>query len=395
LHPLIRLINKHEKIAIGLMSGTSMDGIDSALVKIAGAGPDSHVELVDFCSYPYPPRLGAELLKVSQPGNGSTDKICRLNRVVGEYFADAAMEICKQAQFNIAKVDFIGSHGQTICHVPEKILYFDKPANSTLQIGEPAVIASRTGCITVSNFRTADMARGGEGAPLVPYFDYLMFQSEQRNRVILNIGGIANITVLKKGGTINDVIAFDTGPGNMVINALMRKLYHQDFDENGAVALAGNVSEQLLTRLLQHPFFARRPPRSTGRKDFGHLFVDQIMMGADELQLTSPDIIATATALTARSIADAMQYSSISIEEVDELIVSGGGFHNQALLQLLRSNFCNSTIVGTEAFNIPGDAKEAICFAVLANDALAGKATSLPSVTGATQPAILGAIYYG
>jgi len=393
MHPFVRLLNKKERIVVGLMSGTSMDGIDSALVQIKADGANTEFELINFQTFPYPDQLRNDLMAISQPGQGRVDQICRLNFVVGEYFADAVFNICRLSNFDISQLDLIGSHGQTIHHLPDKQKYLNKMTGATLQIGEPAVIANRTGCITVANFRYADMALGGQGAPLVPYFDYLRFKSDDLNRTILNIGGIANFTILKKKTTVDDVLAYDTGPGNMVINALMKKLYDQPYDENGAIALKGNVSERLLSILLQHDYFNKPIPKSTGREEFGDSYVDPVLISSNELKLKSEDIIATVTELTARSIADALRFSSLSLNAVDELIISGGGVHNQAIMNSLGKYFYNSRILKTDDFNIPGDAKEAICFAVLANETIAGNPANLPTVTGANRAAKLGAIY--
>jgi anhydro-N-acetylmuramic acid kinase len=314
--------------------------------------------------------------------------------VVGEYFADAVLEICRLSNIDVSQVDLIGSHGQTIHHLPVTARSYNKAIKSTLQIGEPAVIANRTGCTTVANFRYADMALGGEGAPLVPYFDYLQFKSNESNRIILNLGGIANITILKKNCTDADVLAYDTGPGNMVIDALIKKFYNREYDEDGSTALKGKISEQLLSILLKHPFFKKAIPRSTGREEFGNLFVEQVLAAGNKLQLRPEDIIATVTELTACSIAQSLKFSPLQIEQVDELIVSGGGIHNQAIMKSLSRYFYNSKILRTDDFNIPGDAKEAICFAVLANETIAGNRANLPSATGAKQQTILGSVYF-
>jgi len=394
MHPLVKLFYKDEKLAVGLMSGTSMDGIDSALVHIKNSGINTEFDLINFETFPYPEQLRNALLDVSQPGRGSVDEICRLNFVVGEYFADAVLEICRTANLAISEVDLIGSHGQTVQHLPDQISYLNKSTRSTLQIGEPAVIANRTGCVTVANFRYADLAQGGQGAPLVPYVDHLRFSSKDLNRIILNIGGIANITILKKNCQVDDILAYDTGPGNMVINALMEKLYQQQYDENGAIALKGTVSEKLLSMLLQHQYFNKAIPKSTGREEFGKSYVDSVLTTSNELKLPPEDIIATVTELTARSIAEALKNSILSINHIDELIVSGGGVHNQAIMKSISRHFYNSKILKTDEFNFSGDAKEAICFAILANETIAGNSANLPSVTGAKRRTILGSVYF-
>ncbi|MFZ5518110.1 MAG: anhydro-N-acetylmuramic acid kinase [Candidatus Zhuqueibacterota bacterium] len=394
MHPLVRILNKDTRLAIGLMSGTSMDGIDAALVQIKGSGESTSLELIHFAMLPYPDTLREALLTMSQPGNGTVEQICQMNFIVGEYFADAALEICRQAGIDERQVDFIGSHGQTVHHLPTPRRVFDKWSRSTLQIGESGIIANRTGIVTVANFRSADMAENGQGAPLIPNFDYLLFQSKEKNRVLLNIGGIANYTILKKGGEKADVIAYDTGPGNMVINALMKILFNQDFDEDGAVALRGIVAEEVLNELKQHEYFSKAIPKSTGREEFGNTFVLKLLERTEKLRLSSEDIIATATELTAWAIADAFKFSAVHLNEVDELIVSGGGVYNRAMMASLKRKFRNSQVLTTTDFGIPADAKEAICFAVLANETISGNPANLPTVTGASRSVILGTISF-
>ncbi len=389
-----QILHKKEILTIGLMSGTSMDGIDAALVRLRGNGEKTNVDLLHFMTYEYPADLRDKLLQISQVGAGSVEQICTLNFVVGEYFSDAALEICRQGDIDPANLDLIGSHGQTIHHLPNRTKVYNKFIGSTLQIGEPAVIANRTGILTVANFRSADMAVGGQGAPLIPYFDYLVFQSNQKNRVILNIGGISNFTVLKRNCSRNSVIAYDTGPGNMVINSLMKNLFDKEFDESGKIALSGKVSNQLLENLKKHPYFEKSIPKSTGREKFGDVFVSEILKKAGKLRLTKEDIIATVTELTSWSIADALKYSSLDISDVDELIVSGGGVHNKVIMASLKEKFNHSKILSTDDFGISSDAKEAICFAVLANETISGNPANVSSVTGAKRPAILGTISY-
>jgi anhydro-N-acetylmuramic acid kinase len=392
LHPFIKLINKHEKLVIGLISGTSLDGIDAALVKIAGKGANTKIKLLNFQTYPYPDRLKANLLRISQPGNGTVDEICQMNFVLGEYFAEAVHSICRASNTEISEVDLVGSHGQTIHHLPDERIIFDKRIRATLQIGEPSVIANRTGIITVANFRSADLALQGQGAPLIPYFDYLIFQSKSYNRVILNIGGIANVTILRKDCSIDDVLAYDTGPGNMVIDALMRRLFDKEYDHDGVTACSGTISEKLLSELLAHPFFQKPIPKSTGREEFGDSFVNSIIRRGEHYRLTSEDIVATVTELTARSIVDSLKFAEVALEEVDELLTSGGGSHNKTIISSLKRYFSKSEVGTTDRFDIPVDAKEAICFAVLANETVSGNPGNLPSVTGAKRQAILGTI---
>ncbi len=292
MHRLFAIFQKLEKRIIGLISGTSADGIDAALVRIRGhAGdklePHERLQIEAFATFPYPPELREQLLAASLPGAGTVDLICRLNIAIGECFAQAALQIIQQAGVKPQDIDLIGSHGQTIHHLPFAEPLAGIPTSGTLQIGEPSVIAKRTGIITVADFRAADMALGGQGAPLVPFLDYMVFHSAELTRGVLNIGGIANLTVLKKGGTLNEVIAFDTGPGNMVIDALAQKFFGKPFDESGALAARGKVSENLLAELLQHPYFAKPIPKSTGREEFGAAYCEQLIQRAAHLQLAT------------------------------------------------------------------------------------------------------------
>ncbi len=377
---------------IGLMSGTSMDGIDCSLVRIENSGFETKIDLLCFLTIPFPESVKERLLKMSQAEKWSVDEICKANYAVSELYSDSIFRVCQASKIDIKQIDLIGSHGQTIRHLPTPQDYFDKNVRSTLQIGEPAVIASRTRVVTVSNFRAADMAVGGEGAPLVPYFDYLMFNSKKENCVILNIGGIANITVIPKCSSIDEIVAFDTGPGNMVINALMQKLFDKDFDDAGKHAANGSISKDLLQLLLDHPYFQKGLPKSSGREEFGQTFVDEILKINEELNLKSNDLIATVTELTAASIAKGVALTRLRLRDVDQLIVSGGGVHNKTLMQQLKRKFNQAQILMSDQFGIPADAKEAICFAVLANETICGNPANIPTVTGARRKQILGSI---
>lgn len=372
-----------------------MDGIDAALTRIKNFGLDTEVELIYFQMFPYPDALRKRLLEIAESGKTTAAELCQLNFVIGEYFADAAINICRNAHFDLSKIDLIGSHGQTIQHLPNEVSMMNKLIRSTLQIGEPSVIANRFGCVTVGNFRSADIALGGQGAPLVPYVDYILFRSDELNRVILNIGGIANLTVLRQGCSASEVMAFDSGPGNMVIDALVSHFYGLPYDEDGHIASQGSVAQQLLLDILKHPYFNRPIPKSTGREEFGRPFIDHILSIAGKFSLPPQDIIATVTELTAHSIARAMMLTGIAISQVHELIVGGGGVNNRTLMNSLAKHFYASKVLRSDAFGIPADAKEAISFAILANETVAAIPNNLPSVTGSQRPAILGAMYFG
>lgn len=394
MHPFYQIYNKEERIVAGLMSGTSLDGIDTALVKIFNSGKNTHFELIDFQTTGFTDQLRAKLSQISQAGSGSVDDICRIDTVLAEYYLDAVCSICEKSKIKISDLDLIGTHGQTIHHLPNAEKYLGKNSRSTFQIGNPALIASRSGVITVGNFRQADIALGGQGAPLVPYVDYILFRSEEFDRVLLNIGGIANITILPAGCREKDVLAYDTGPGNMVINRLMEILYEKPFDNNGELACKGDVSKSLLSDLLENPYFKKPAPKSTGREEFGENFCKKVLRLSAKLKLRNEDIVASATELTALTIMKGIELSNLPQDTKKQLIVSGGGIHNKVIMNSLKRKLKNASLKTSDRFGIPADAKEAICFAILANETIAGKPANLPSVTGASRKSILGAVYF-
>src|SRR5579884_4316645 len=310
---------------VGLISGTSADGIDAALVDVARA--DGRVRAATLASafLPYPEEVRREVLDACRPETSGVDRICRLNALLGEHFAEAALRVIAAAGLAPADVDLIASHGQTIYHATQP----GQEPPSTLQIAEPAVIAERTGRTVVANFRPRDLAAGGQGAPLISYVDYLLFADARRSRALQNVGGIANVTVIPAGARPDDVVAFDTGPGNMVIDALMGLLFDQPFDRDGRVAASGQIDQGLLQELLAEPFFARVPPKTTGREQFGVAYAERLLGIGRERGLSAADLVATATALTVRSIADAYRRF---LPPVDEVVVSGGGAANPTLV---------------------------------------------------------------
>ncbi len=389
---LLHLIQKKEKLVAGLISGTSADGIDAALVQVTGKGLDSKLRLLAFETYPYPQELRERVLAASLPGRGSVDEICRLNVVVGECFAQSALQVITTAHVQTHEVDLIGSHGQTIHHLPYAEPIAGVPSRGTLQIGEPSLIAKRTGIITIADFRAADMALGGQGAPLVPLMDYLLFRSTTQNRGLLNLGGIANLTMLKKNGVLPEVLAFDTGPANMAVDGLMQKFFNSAYDKSGETAARGKISHELLQHLLMHPYFARPIPKSTGREEFGASFIEQLLNDTHGLRLNHEDLIATATALTAESVWRGAKLLEHSHGAIAELIVSGGGAHNLTLMRMLREKFSSAKISTTHEYGVPSDAKEAMLFALLANETVSGNAGNVPSVTGASAATILGKV---
>lgn len=379
-------------MVVGLMSGTSVDGVDAALVEIEGSGLKTSLRLVEFITYPFPDEVRKRIFRIFAPSRCSVEDICEMNFIIGDIFAQAALEVIAKAGLKTSGVHLIGSHGQTICHLPRS--GSQKFIASTLQIGEPAVIAYRTGIVTVGDFRVADIAAGGQGAPLVPYVDYLLFRDEKKTRAIQNIGGISNVTVLPAGGRPEDILAFDTGPGNMIIDGLVQIITRgqKRYDYNGQMASRGVPNEHLLEELLSHPFISKPPPKTTGREEFGLNFVRDIFDAARTLKISKFDLLATATAYTAECIYQ--NYARFILPEYDiwEILVCGGGMHNLTLMELLRKKFHPIQIRSVDDYGLMSDAKEAIAFAVLANETINGNPGNIPSATGADQPVILGKI---
>jgi anhydro-N-acetylmuramic acid kinase len=384
------LYKKRTKLVVGLMSGTSADSIDAVLVSVTGSGIGTKFKQIEFISVSYPKGYSEYLLSNSLPGFGSVDTISTLNILAAEFFADAVKKLAHKARVPLSSIDLIGSHGQTVHHMPEVRKVFGKKTRSTLQIGDPATIAKLTGIVTVGDFRTGDMALGGEGAPLVPYFDYIAFRSKTKNRILLNIGGIANITWLKKNCSLADVAAFDTGPGNMIVDALMKRLYHTQFDKGGRIALRGEILLDIIVDLLRHPYFKRRPPKSTGRELFGKIYVENILRNCSGAR--HEDVVATLTEFTPLTVFQQFTRFVGPSSKVDELIVSGGGSHNVAMMDALQRYFAPASVLMSRDAGVSADAKEAICFALLANETISGNPSNVPRVTGASRPAILGKI---
>jgi anhydro-N-acetylmuramic acid kinase len=391
MHTIEALRKKRKKSIIGLMSGTSADGIDAALIEVRGSGPGSSLRRLAFRTYPYPPGFKAFLMKNSDASSARLEDITRLDMLVAMLFADAARAIARSAGKTLSDIDLIGSHGQTIQHLPLAVPLFGKKVRSTLQIGNPSAIATLTGVTTVGDFRVADIAAGGSGAPLVPLFDYLTLRSRGTSRAALNIGGIANITVLPASSRLADIMAFDTGPGNMLIDMLMQKLFKKPMDRDGRTASAGRILSPLLGWMHTHPFLMQRPPKSTGRETFGEMFARRVLARARGAR--PRDIVATASEFTALSIYTAyLAFIRPKGVQLEEIFVSGGGVHNCYLMDALRRYFSGARVQSTASLGLPPDAKEAMCFALLANETIAGHPGNVPRATGARRPALLGAI---
>ncbi len=392
---LTRLTTKPERLVCGLMSGTSVDAVDVALVRIRGGGPGSHVELLHYAETLYPEEIQQRIFANAEVSTSNVDDICLLHSAVAHVYADAVSQLCNEAGVALQDIDLIGMHGQTLRHLPDKIGIGRHAVRSTLQIGNGATLASLLGVPVVYDFRAADMAAGGQGAPLVPYVDYLLFRSDVEHRLLLNIGGIANLTWLPSQGGPEDVIAFDTGPGNMIVDALMRRFHGREYDENGAVARSGNINPDLITWMMRNEFFTLEPPKTTGRERFGSPFIQQLLQIVRDLGITSTEnIITTASECTVRSITDQAK-RLLPHEPRFKLFISGGGARNLYFLDGLKYAFPAAHFGNTTDLGIPGDAKEAISFAILANEWLEGNSTNLPAVTGASRPMVLGAFASG
>ena len=371
------------------MSGTSLDGIDVAVVDIEGRGYTKKIDVVATSATAYPKAVREALLGVSNAMT-HTATVSRLNALLGELYAEAFLATCKKRRIAPESVQLIGCHGQTIYHEGEPCDYLGRRFSNTLQIGEGSVIAERTGIDTVTNFRERDIAAGGKGAPLVPYADYVLFRHPKRGRVALNIGGIANITAIPAKAKPSDIIAFDTGPGNMIIDALVRKLTFgaQAYDKGGAIAASGVLHEALLKGMLGDRYFTLTPPKSAGREQYGAEFVTGLLATG----VTLVDLIATATEFTARSIAEAIDGLAGTFHDV---IVAGGGCHNKVLMRRLQALLPQMAVFNSKKAGIDPDSKEAVAFAVLAYQTRLGLNGNLPSATGACHAVILGKLARG
>ncbi len=377
-------------VVVGLMSGTSADGTDVALVHVEGRPPRLRWRLIHFYTVSHPPEVREAILAATRPETGRVDALCRLHALLGEQFARAALEGIRRAGYTPDRVDLIGSHGQTVWHAPEA----DPPA--TLQLGNPAIIAERTGIPVVSDFRSRDMAAGGQGAPLVAYVDVLLLRDETRVRAAQNIGGIANVTFLPPT-TREDlpILAFDTGPGNVLIDDMARRATggRRTFDKDGQLARRGRVHRGLLEDLLRDPYYRQPPPKSTGRELFTEAYAASIWERGRRLGLSPEDLVATVTALTAHSIARA--YRDFLPEYPQEVILSGGGAYNPTLVSMLREVLAPAQVRLSDEVGLPADAKEAIAFAILAYETWHGRPGNLPEATGAHHRVVLGSITPG
>jgi anhydro-N-acetylmuramic acid kinase len=380
---------------IGMMSGTSADGIDAALAEISGAPPSLTAKLAGHCHVSFPPYVRERILRVANGAEIPAAEISELNFLLGEELGRAVMNACKKWRVAPGEVSLIGSHGQTIFHQGIKSKYHGKlRIPSTLQIGDISVIAARTGITTIGDFRPADMAAGGQGAPLIPFADYLLYRDSLRGRVALNIGGIANVTLIPAHARPEDVFAFDTGPGNMIVDALVERTTfgREEFDRDARIALSGRTIPELLVRLMREPYLRQKPPKSTGRELFGANYAQELLTWGKRHHAGAADLIRTATIFTAMSIADAFRRFILPRTHVEELIVAGGGLHNPLVMAQLAASLPGIEVVPATRFGVLPEAKEAFGFALLAYETYHGRPGNLPSATGAKRAAVLGKI---
>lgn len=374
--------------AVGLMSGTSLDGIDAALVQIEGSGYESKVKLLHFITMPFSSQLKREIEQAISVESSNVQLICSLNFKLGYAFADAVKRLCQKAEFSLEHVDVIGSHGQTIYHQPYAS---GNTAISTLQIGEPAVIAYETKTKVVANFRVMDMAAGGQGAPLVPHTERILYSHADRTRLLQNIGGIGNVTLIPPKHSPIPVVAFDTGPGNMMIDEACQQLFNVSFDENGRLAAGGEIISELLEDCMNHDYMKLSPPKSTGRELFGTQYTRRLLEKYGKHK--KEDLLATITMFTASSIVHHYETFIFPVYSIDEVIIGGGGSYNNTLMNMIKTQLGKRCRVYTqEEIGMSSEAKEAVAFAVLANETLSGYPSNVPSATGALSPVILGNI---
>jgi anhydro-N-acetylmuramic acid kinase len=402
-------------LVLGMMSGTSADGIDVALAEVHGAPPKLRTRLLRHTSGRMPEALRKEVLRIAECGSCTAGEISQLNFRLGMVFAEAAVRACKEFRVALSRVELIGSHGQTIFHQGRAVPFLGRATASTLQIGEPAVIAAETGIPTVGDFRVADMAVGGQGAPLVPYVDYLLYANEKIGRVSLNLGGIGNLTMLPAGSKLRvesskvrrggertqrrdaeKVVAFDTGPGNMLIDALVGHFTRgrERFDRDARMALRGRRVSSLLKELLRDPYLRMKPPKSTGREYYGRAYFQELLRLGKKYGAGPEDLIRAATEFTVASVVDAMNRFVLQKTHVQQLIVSGGGAKNPLIMKLLAERLAPMEVFSSSRLGVPEEGKEAYAFALLAYETWHRRVGNLPSATGAGRAVILGKICF-
>ena len=389
MHPILSCIEKPSRLVVGLMSGTSADGVDAALCRIRGHGVQSEIQQLCFVFQPFAPEVREEILRLASGKSACAADFCKINFLLGELYVQAVEELCSRAGIGGDEIDLIGSHGQTLWHIPQQETYLGHSFRSTFQLGECAVLAQRFGCPVIGDFRVRDVAAGGLGAPLVPYSEFLIYRSKTQCVALQNIGGIGNVTLLPAGCTLEEVTAFDTGPGNMVMDALVSRITDGGlgYDDGGKLAASGHVIPELLAHMLEDPYLTKRPPKTTGREYYGKAYVDALLASCD-CPLT--DVLTTATRFTAESIA--VELRRFAPRMPARLVVGGGGSRNPTLLRFLQEALPECRVQIQEDLGYDSDAKEAVAFALLANEALFGVCNNAPAATGASHGVVMGRI---
>ena len=402
MHPIEKLWKKEKRLVIGLMSGTSADGIDAALCEISGSGEETVLKELEFITMPFEPQVREHILAMAEGKPVNAAEVCKLKTLLGIVYGEACLELCRKAGLKPGQIDLVGCHGQTVWHIPYAEDYLGCCFPSTLQIGEEAEIAQLLGCPVVGDFRVRDVAAGGQGAPLVPYTEYLLYRSDDECVALQNVGGIGNVTIMPSHCMLSELTAFDTGPGNMVIDALVARYTGEgcslngepwtgvplEYDDGGRIAASGKVSDDLLAYLMNDPYLTRKPPKTTGREVYGKDYVNALLAKAESLGISMVDVIATATRFTAETIA--LGIREYADEMPARLVVNGGGSHNVTLMNHLKELLPDTLVVSGEEMGHNPDAKEAVAFALLANEFVFGQPSNAPAATGAAKPVVLG-----
>lgn len=391
-NPLIRAAEKPSRLVIGIMSGTSGDGVDAALCRITGHGPGVKIEQLGFVFKPFEEDIRREILRLAGGAPACAEDFCRINVLLGELYKEAALALCRVTGHTVQEIDLIGSHGQTLWHIPIEENCFGRHFRSTFQLGECSVLAEAFGCPVVGDFRVRDVAAGGLGAPLVPYSEFLIYRSETECVALQNIGGIGNITCLLPDCALEDVFAFDTGPGNMVMDAVMSEITNGEcrWDEGGRFAAGGSVNKALLDYMMDDEYITRKPPKTTGREYYGPEYVRRVLDFARKASINDRDLMATVTAFTAEAIAYSVK--NFFPRMPDRLVVGGGGSMNKTLVGFIAKALPECKVMTNEDMGLDSNAKEAVAFAVLANETLFAGSNNVPSVTGASHPVVMGKI---
>ena len=389
---LQHVLEKKRKLVIGLMGGTSADGVDAALVQIDGYGSETKVKQMGYVSIPFEDAVRERILQIAQGDFGGSRELARMNVLLGQLYMEACTRLCRVAGIPFEKVDLIGSHGQTVYHQPQKERYLGREVATTYQLGDVSILCEEIGAPVVSDFRVRDMAAGGQGAPLVPYTEYLLYRKKDEDVALQNIGGMGNVTFLPGGGQMSQLIAFDTGPGNVLIDAVVAKISDGKvrYDDGGRMAAEGHVSKELLRWLMDDGYLRQAPPKTTGREKYDLSYQQKLYQKANSLGVMEYDLLATVTRYTAETIAYALRNHLPRLPQT--LVLGGGGSYNQTLVSQIRELLPEVQVVCNEKLGWNGDAKEAVAFAILANETIHGQCNNAPAATGALHPVIMGKI---